>query len=370
MGFQCGIVGLPNVGKSTLFNLLTHSVAQAANFPFCTIEPNIGRVPVPDDRLQVLTGIFKTQSTVPAFVDFVDIAGLVKGASKGEGLGNQFLGHIKEVQAIAHVVRCFDNPDIIHVEANINPIRDIQIIDTELILADLESVTKSLDKQKKVKFGDSLQPLKMTWLEAWFGWLNDFKPLRTFVAPTGDEAIEYHKFLQSLHLITAKPQMFIGNIEEKYVSNPMDSPLYAELVAYCQTIGCSVLPISAQLEYELSTMDPEEAAVYMGEYGLTESGVSALIKAGYGLLGLQTYFTAGVKEVRAWTIPLVCKAPEAAGKIHTDFAKGFIAAEVYNYADLQTHQDVKILKEKGLVRKEGKEYFAKDGDIMEFFFNV
>lgn len=369
MGFNCGIIGLPNVGKSTLFNALTRtSTAQAANYPFCTIEPNTGRVAVPDERLDTINSIIQAKRVIPTFMEFVDIAGLVKGASRGEGLGNQFLGHIREASALVHVVRCFDGSDVIHVEGSTNPERDVDIINTELIFCDFETVSKSADKLSRlIKGADKKNALWFECAQRLKVHLDALKPARTFKT-TNEEEDEY---LKSLHLLTAKAMLYAANVAENELSTEAaDNAHLAKLKEIAQKEGAKVIVISAKIEEELSGLSLEDAKLYMEDLKIPESGLSRLIKAGYELLNLATYFTAGVQEIRAWTIPKHCKAPEAAGVIHSDFEKGFICAEVYAYADLIQCGTVQKVKEAGLYRKEGKDYICQDGDIMNFLFNV
>ena len=367
MGFQCGIVGLPNVGKSTLFNALTSAKAEAANYPFCTIEPNTGIVKVPDPRLAQIQKYIKTDKLIPATMVFVDIAGLVKGASKGEGLGNQFLGHIRETQAIAHVVRCFEDPNIIHVDGTVDPLRDISVIDTELILADLDTILKRYNAlEKSARTGtDKKAAAQMGVLAPIRAALESGKPVRALGLSADDLAI-VHEF----HFITAKPAMYIANMGEEDVGNPESNKYYAKLLEHAKTEGSPVVPICGKIESEIAELDEAEKATFLREMGMPEPGLSRVIRAGYALLGLQTYFTAGEVEVRAWTFPKGAKAPQAAGVIHTDFEKGFIKAEVFHFDDLMKHHSESAIRDAGALKLEGKEYVVRDGDIMHFRFAV
>ena len=363
---EVGIVGLPNVGKSTLFNAITKAGAEAANYPFCTIEPNIGIVDVPDKRLQVLSDMVSAKKIVPAAMRFVDIAGLVKGAANGEGLGNKFLAHIREVDAIAQVVRCFEDGNVTHVEGNIDPLRDIEIINTELCLADLDSVAKRLQRLKKLtKTGDKTVPIETALLERVEKDLEEAIPARRMEFTEDEEAMLYE-----LHLLTKKPNLYIANVSEEEASDPSENEYYKAVVKYAEEEGAEVIAISAKMEAEIAELEGEEADEFLAMAGLTEPGLNRLIRVGFKLLGLMTYITAGVIEVRAWTITRGTKAPGAAGKIHTDFERGFIRAEVVAYDDLVECGSKAKAKEKGLVRLEGKEYVVKDGDVIEFRFNV
>ena len=366
MALQCGIVGLPNVGKSTLFNCLSNAKAQAANFPFCTIEPNVGVITVPDERLQTLTEIAKPQNIVPATVEIVDIAGLVKGASKGEGLGNQFLGNIKSTNAIIHVLRCFENDNIIHVDGSVNPMRDKEIIDTELQLKDLEAVEARLAKvQKQAKAGDKEAAKIMDACEQYKAHLEKGLNARTIDGLT-EEQLE---LTADLNLLTAKPVLYVCNVDEAGLK--ADNQWVKDIRVMAAGEGAEVLVISAAAEADIAELeDPEERAVFLEDLGLQESGVAKLIKAAYRILNYITYFTVGEKEVRAWTITDGMKAPQAAAVIHSDFEKGFIRAEVIKYNDYLQYKTEVAIKEAGKLGVEGKEYVVKDGDCMHFRFNV
>ncbi|MCG7408057.1 redox-regulated ATPase YchF [Paenibacillus sp. ACRRX] len=366
MALKAGIVGLPNVGKSTLFNAITQAGAESANYPFCTIDPNVGVVEVPDERLDKLTELVVPNRTVPTAFEFVDIAGLVRGASKGEGLGNKFLAHIREVDAIVHVVRCFEDENITHVDGKVDPISDIQTINLELILADLESVEKRLDRTKKnMKSGDKKYALEASVLEKLKDALYDDKPVRS-VDLTEDEKAA----VRELHLLTSKPILYAANVSEDEVATADNNPYVAKVREFAAEEGAEVVPISAKVEAEIAELEGEDRTMFLEELGLEESGLNRLIKAAYRLLGLYTYFTAGVQEVRAWTIRKGMKAPQAAGVIHTDFERGFIRAEVVSFDDLVAGGSMNVVKEQGKLRLEGKEYVVQDGDVMHFRFNV
>ncbi|AZK45850.1 redox-regulated ATPase YchF [Paenibacillus lentus] len=366
MALKAGIVGLPNVGKSTLFNAITQAGAESANYPFCTIDPNVGVVEVPDERLDKLTELVVPNRTVPTAFEFVDIAGLVRGASKGEGLGNKFLAHIREVDAIVHVVRCFEDENITHVDGKINPISDIQTINLELILADLDSVEKRIERSRKnMKGGNKQYAQEVEVLERVKEALYNDMPARS-VELSDDEKL----IIRDLHLLTMKPVLYAANVSEDGVTDADNNPFVQQVKEFAAAENAEVVPISAKVEAEIAELEGEDKAMFLEELGLKASGLDRLINAAYRLLGLYTYFTAGVQEVRAWTIRKGTKAPGAAGVIHTDFERGFIRAEVVSYDDLLAAGSMNVVKERGQLRLEGKEYVVQDGDIMHFRFNV
>ncbi len=363
MGFRCGIVGLPNVGKSTLFNALTRAGIEAANFPFCTIEPNIGIVAVPDRRLDALAEIVQPQRVLPTTMEFVDIAGLVAGASKGEGLGNQFLANIRETEAIAHVVRCFEHPDVVHVANRVDPAADIEVINTELALADLETVDRALQRAAKAaKSGDKAAIARRALLERLLPHLDAARPVRSL----GLDTAALHE-LRELSLLTAKPMLYIANVSEDGFT---DNPYLAEVEAIAAAEGAAVVPVCNQIEAEIAELDETDKLAFLADLGLAEPGLNRVIRRGYALLRLHTFFTAGVKEVRAWTIPMGATAPQAAGRIHSDFEKGFIRAEVVGYADFVRYRGEAGARDAGKWRLEGRDYVVQDGDVMHFRFNV
>ena len=362
---KIGIVGLPNVGKSTMFNSITNAGAECANYPFCTIEPNVGVVPVPDERLDVLTKMYNPEKTTHAVIEFVDIAGLVKGASKGEGLGNKFLSHIREVDSIVEVVRCFENPNVVHVDGSINPTRDIETINLELIFADIETIDKRLDKARKQLKADKKAQLEIDVLEKIKSALEVGKSART-VELNEDEK----ELIKDVYLLTSKPILYIANVSEEQLTDSDNDNYVNEVREYAKSENAAVIPLCVKIEEELSSLDGEDKKEMLEALGLAESGLDKVIKASYNLLGLMSFLTAGEPEVRAWTIKKGTKAPEAAGKIHSDIQRGFIKAEVVSYDDLVREGSMNAVREKGLLRMEGKEYIMQDGDIVLFRFNV
>ncbi len=362
---KLGIVGLPNVGKSTLFNAITNAGAESANYPFCTIDPNVGVVAVPDARLDKLSEMYHPKKTTPAVIEFVDIAGLVKGASRGEGLGNKFLSNIRETHAIVHVVRCFDDENVIHVEGGADPVRDMDIIDLELVMADAEMVERRIDKAKKAGKGDKKFLREAEIFAGLLAWLNDGKPARSYACGEDERAV-----IETSDLLTLKPVIYAANLDEDGFAGYRDAPYYQQVEARAQAEGAQVIPVCAKLEAEIAQLEGDEKAMFLEDLGVAESGLDRLIRASYTLLGLISYLTSGEDECRAWTISKGTKAPQAAGKIHSDFERGFIRAEVIAYDDLMQAGSMAAAREKGMIRSEGKEYVVRDGDIILFRFNV
>ena len=362
---KLGIVGLPNVGKSTLFNAITNAGAESANYPFCTIDPNVGMVAVPDERLDKLTEMYHPKKTTPAVIEFVDIAGLVKGASRGEGLGNKFLSNIRMTDAIVHVVRCFDDENVIHVEGATDPLRDIDIIDLELIMADVEMVERRIDKAQKAAKGDKKFLREVEVFQGLLAWLNDGKSARSYDCGEDERAL-----IETSDLLTLKPVIYAANLDEAGFSDYENVDYYRRVEERARAEGAQVIPVCAKLEAEIAELDGEERAIFLEDLGIHESGLDRLIKASYTLLGLISFLTSGEDECRAWTITRGTKAPQAAGKIHSDFERGFIRAEVIAYNDLMAVGSMAAAREKGMIRSEGKDYVVQDGDIILFRFNV
>jgi hypothetical protein len=366
MGFQCGIVGLPNVGKSTIFNALTATEVPAENYPFCTVDPNVGIVEVPDDRLYRLAEIYNPEKTTPTTLQFVDIAGLVKGASKGEGLGNQFLGQIRQVDAIAHIVRCFDAGNVTHVNGKVNPADDIETINTELYLRDMESLEKKIDRTEKLaRTGNKEAQFELETYHKSLDHLAKDQPIRTL-----DLTPEENQVIRPLFLLSAKKVLYVANVSEDEILSGEPSPFTSEVMAHAGDVGAEVITLSGKIESDIAVLDDDEKEAFLKEYNLKESGLSKLINNGYKLLHLITFFTGGPKEVKAWTVREQSKAPQAAGAIHSDFERGFIKAEVFQYDKIDEYGTEKALRDRGLIRQEGREYVVQDGDVIFFKFNV